>query len=66
MMRENRVQWRSVLICCRISEELLEDALQEVGHELDDVCDDYAEALYNQEFVSVSSDTWSMSSFLHI
>ncbi|RMX37774.1 hypothetical protein pdam_00006556, partial [Pocillopora damicornis] len=41
----------------RISEELLEDALQEVGHELDDVCDDYAEALYNQEFVSVSSDT---------
>ena len=46
-----------MFICCRISEELLEDALQEVGHELDEVCDDYAEALYNQEFVSVSSDT---------
>lgn len=40
----------------RISEELLEEALQEVGHELDNVCDVYAEALYNQEFVSVSSD----------
>ncbi|KAJ7382124.1 hypothetical protein OS493_036963 [Desmophyllum pertusum] len=41
----------------RISEELLEDALHEVGNELDHVCDDYAEALYNEEFVSVSADT---------
>jgi len=29
---------------------LLEDALHEVGNELDHVCDDYAEALYNEEF----------------
>jgi len=41
----------------RISEELLEDTLQEVGNELDHVCDDFAEALYNEEFASVSTDT---------
>ena len=41
---------------CRISEDLLEDTLQEVGNELDHVCDDFAEALYNDEFASVSSD----------
>ena len=45
------------LIGCRISEDLLEDTLQEVGNELDHVCDDFAEALYNDEFAYVSSDT---------
>ena len=42
---------------CRISEDLLEDTLQEVGNELDHVCDDFAEALYSEEFASVSTDT---------
>lgn len=46
-----------VLIGCRISEDLLEDTLQQVGNELDHVCDDFAEALYNEEFASVSTDT---------
>jgi len=41
----------------RISEDLLEDTLQQVGNELDHVCDDFAEALYNEEFASVSTDT---------
>lgn len=41
----------------RISEDLLEEVLHEVGNELDHVCDDYAEALYKEEFVSVNADT---------
>ena len=36
---------------------MLEEALHEVGNELENVCDDYAEALYNEEFVSVNTDT---------
>ncbi|KAL9981108.1 hypothetical protein ACROYT_G009771 [Oculina patagonica] len=39
----------------RISEDLLEDTLQEVGDELDHVCGDFAEALYNEEFVSADT-----------
>ena len=46
------------LIGCRISEDLLEDTLQEVGNELDHVCDDFAEALYNEEFASVGTDCY--------
>ena len=36
----------------RISEELLEDVLRDVVNELDHVCGDYAEALYNDEFAA--------------
>jgi len=39
----------------RISEDLLEDAIHEVGNELDYVCDDYAEALYNEEFANADT-----------
>lgn len=43
------------LIGCRISEDLLQETLQEVGNELDQVCSEYAEAVYNEEFVSADS-----------
>ncbi|XP_074637070.1 protein moonraker-like isoform X2 [Acropora palmata] len=39
----------------RISEDLLEDAIHEVGNELDYVCDYYAEALYNEEFANADT-----------
>lgn len=42
--------------CFRISEELLDDLIQDVVEELGSVCDEYTETIYKQEFVAAGGD----------
>lgn len=39
---------------CSLAEELVEEALEDVTAELQDVCEDYAEAVFTSEFLEPS------------
>ena len=45
----------AVWFSCSFSEELLDEALGSVTAELQDVCEDYAEALFTSEFLEAAA-----------